>query len=298
MHDVTAWAGRRPGRLGEVGRLGARIADRMDEDRALIVSAGLAFYASLSLVPAFVAAVSLYTLVTDPAALVDQAERLTDSTPEEVQRLVISQLLLIADRADAGASLWLVAGLVVWFWSASRFSAALIRAMNTIHGVDSDRGALHRRLFAIGVTVATVVIAVVGLGLGKAGSRAFELDGAVATVLGIVRWPIFFAVAVLGVALTYRFAPDRDDLEFRPGSPGVLLASGVWVLATIIYTLYMTTFGGVSSFYGSFGGLLGLQLWIVVSAFAVVLGAYVNVEVRDEGLGGRSSAPGRGGGDR
>jgi len=60
---------------------------------------------------------------------------------------------------------------------------------------------------------------------------------------------------------------------------GAVIATIVWVLGSIAFSVYVSNFGSYGETYGSIGAVIVLMLWLVVTAFAVILGAEINSEL-------------------
>ena len=66
-----------------------------------------------------------------------------------------------------------------------------------------------------------------------------------------------FALAVL-----YRVAPDRDDPEFQWVSVGAVVATVLWLVASLGFSLYVDNFGSYDKTYGALAGVVVLLLWL------------------------------------
>ena len=91
------------------------------------------------------------------------------------------------------------------------------------------------------------------------------------------------AIATACVLLYARGSGSRG-LWSRRLVPGALAATGLWILASIGFTLYVANFGSYDATYGALGGIIVLLIWIWIGGLAVLLGAVLNVEL---GRGGR-----------
>jgi membrane protein len=56
----------------------------------------------------------------------------------------------------------------------------------------------------------------------------------------VVQWPLLIVVVMLGLAVLYRYAPDRDEPQWRWVSPGALVATLLWLVASVGFTVYVT----------------------------------------------------------
>jgi membrane protein len=82
-------------------------------------------------------------------------------------------------------------------------------------------------------------------------------------------------VAFVGTTVTYRFLPNvKQRLDFIV--PGSLVATLLWIGASLGFSAYATHFGGYEVEYGSIGGVIVLLLWMWISSCAVLLGAEIN----------------------
>lgn len=73
-----------------------RVWRSIDEDRVMLVAAGVTFYLLLALFPALAAFVSLYGLFADPGVIAEQAESLRGVIPAEGLDLLTEQLRTLA----------------------------------------------------------------------------------------------------------------------------------------------------------------------------------------------------------
>lgn len=62
------------------------------------------------------------------------------------------------------------------------------------------------------------------------------------------------------------------------GFPGLIVATILWIVGSILFTVYVYHFGSYNKTYGSLSALLILLIWMWLSAFAVLFGAEINGE--------------------
>jgi membrane protein len=58
----------------------------------------------------------------------------------------------------------------------------------------------------------------------------------------------------------------------------VIVATILWIVGSILFTVYVYHFGIYNKTYGSLSALLILLIWMWLSAFAVLFGAEINGE--------------------
>ncbi len=111
-----------------------------------------------------------------------------------------------------------------------------------------------------------------------------------------VRWSVALAGSVGLIALLYKMGtPLRQS--WRDTIPGALLATGLWLAATLAFGWYVTRFANYSRVYGSLGAGVALLVWLFLTWLSVLIGAEFNAQVRAArrltGSGGSESGKAR-----
>ena len=83
----------------------------------------------------------------------------------------------------------------------------------------------------------------------------------------------------LGLGVLYRYGPDRDDARWQWVSPGAIVAALMWVLGSMIFSVYTANFARYNETYGSLGAVVVLLLWLFLTASVVIIGAEINCEL-------------------
>jgi len=117
------------------------------------------------------------------------------------------------------------------------------------------------------------------------------LESVTATVARLVRWPALCLVLLIGLALLYRYAPDRRTARWQWVSVGSVFAAVTWIAASYLFSWYLASFANYNATYGSLGAAIGLMMWLWISTIVVLLGAELNAEIehqtaRDSTTGG------------
>ena len=106
-------------------------------------------------------------------------------------------------------------------------------------------------------------------------------DTAVA-VWQYAKWPVL-AVAVMAlVSLLYWASPNVRHPGWRWLMPGTVLAMVLWIIASLGFSLYVSSFGAYGALYGSIGAVLVLLMWMWLTNLAILLGAGLNSELERE----------------
>jgi membrane protein len=265
-----------------VKEIALRVKNNLTRDAVSLLAAGVAFYALLALVPTLVALVSVYGLVANPSDIENNVQDLLDAAPAEVQNLVRSQLSAIVAESPSGLRLGALFGLVAALWLASSGVKNLMTAVNRAYHEEESRGYVKLRAVSLALTLGFVVLGAGSLLALVIAPRALSDMGAAGvtgTVLTIVRWPLAAGVIVLALALVYRYAPDRRETRWTWASPGALLATVVWLLASVGFSVYTANFGSYNETYGALGAVVVVMLWLYIGAYVVIAGAELNAEL-------------------
>jgi membrane protein len=257
-----------------------RVKAGVKRDQVPLLSAGVAFYALLSLFPAIIAIVSVYGLVANPDTVRRQIEQSSKLLPAGTTRIVRDQIAQITGGAGRALSLALVLSILTALWSASSGMKALITGVNMAYGEPQRRGFLKLRGLALLVTLGAMVVATVALALLVGlPAVASHLPTVVRLVLVIGRWPLLAALVAVGLAVLYRLAPDRDQPRWSWLSWGSAAATLLWIVASVGFSFYASHVGNYNRTYGALGGIVILLFWLFLSAFAVLVGAELNAEM-------------------
>jgi membrane protein len=235
----------------------------------------------VALFPALAALVSLYGLVLDPAQVQRQVDAMAGVLPKQALEMLDSELhsLISASSGTLGFSAGIA--LVIALWSASRGMSGLINALNIAYEEKETRGFFKLNLLALLLTVALMVGGVVIIALVAVLPAALQflpLGDAAKWLALVLEWPLLMAVVLVGLAVLYRYAPNRDKPKWRWVSPGAIAAVVLWVAASIAFTVYVANFNSYDKTYGSLGGVIILLTWLYISALVVLLGAVINAQ--------------------
>lgn len=258
--------------------IAVRVKDSLRDDQVPLLAAGVAFFTLMALAPALAAVVSIYGLVTSPAEASRQIADFTTALPADARSLIAGQLKAVASGDPAGLGIALVVGVLLSLWTASAGMKQLIEAVNVAYDESETRKFLRLRGLALLFTVGMIGVFVAVLGLLAV--LPAVADSSVGRVLAnVLRWPLLAVLMAAALALLYRYAPDRDNPKLRWVSWGAVIATLLWVVGSVLFTIYVTNFGHYNKTYGSLGAVVVLLLWLYLSAFIVLLGAEINAEM-------------------
>jgi membrane protein len=254
-------------------------------DQVPLLAAGVAFYGFLSLFPAMIAAVMVYGLVADPATVTKQAEAVSKALPQDAASVVIDQMNTIASQPQGKLGVGVIVALVLALWSASAGVGNLVTAINVAYDEEETRGFVKRKLLSLALTLGAILFTVVAVTLitvVPALLDAFLPSGVLHWLLQTLRWAGLLVAVAGALAVLYRVGPDRNAPKLRWVSVGASIATVIWMLASLGFSLYVDHFGSYSKTYGTLAGVAVLLLWLWITALIVLLGAEINAEAEQQ----------------
>ncbi|MBS0001364.1 MAG: YihY/virulence factor BrkB family protein [Cyclobacteriaceae bacterium] len=264
----------------------SRVMEQIKHDHVQVVSAGVAFYFFLALFPTFAAIISIYGLVMDAAHVEQQMSQIATNLPDQTQQMLSGILHRLAGQSDQTLGWSLVISILISFWSANKGTSAVFEGVNIAYNEIDERNFFRKNgitiLFTIGGIIAgfLCIIFVVGF---PAFIDTLGLPSFLQTGISWLRWLLMAGIIILALGLIYRIAPDRKKTEFRWLNWGAIIATILWVLGSMLFTLYVNNFGSYEKTYGSFAAVIILMLWFFLTAFIILLGAEINSEMERQG---------------
>jgi len=250
-----------------------------------LTAAAISFYATLSLLPLLLLAVSVI------GYLLGSSER-AFSTVTNLARQFIPSTGLIDATLDglvqARGTIGII-GLVALLWTGSQLFVTLQLAMNDIRRVERKLGFIMSKLKAILLEMVFGVCMALSVGSTSLVAFAHHLapqlaSGPLGLLLGIVAFLLGLAFAILMFLIVYKCVPS-EKVAWRSALAGAVFAGIAWTIAKELYALYLN-YADFSKLYGSLGSVVILILWIYYSSVILVMGgelAYVSEHgARDE----------------
>lgn len=191
-------------------------------------------------------------------------------------------------------------GLVVAIWSASRGFRSTVRSVDAVYHLDQRRTYLELRLLSLGMALAAVPLAAIGLVafamgplLGSGAQAAAAVGGAqdYQSIWAVLRWPVAVIAATLAVTTVLHIAPDQRT-PWRSDLPGALTTIAWWALATAGLRIYIRFGGSSNLLIGSLGAVLVVMIWLYLLALGLLMGAELNAVLAERAGVERTSRTG------
>jgi membrane protein len=259
-----------------------RVKDEASRDNVGLIAGGVAFFALLAIFPAIAAAVSIYGLVMNPETVQSQVQALGGMVPEAAMSIIERQLGSVAAASSSQLGLVAAGSILLALWSATKGTKAMMTALGIVYDEEEDRGFFKLNAVALLLTVGAILGAVVTLALIVAVPAllgSIGLGGTGQWLVSILRWPLLLVLVMAGLAVLFRYGPSRTAPRWRWVSWGAAGAVVLWIVASLLFSWYVSNFGSYNSTYGSLGAVVILLLWFYISAYVFLLGAEVNGEM-------------------
>jgi membrane protein len=255
------------------------------EDKLQHWAAALTYYAVLSIFPALIVMVSLVGLFADPASvtrvLTDTAGQLGPATAAKTFQGPIESIT--SNRGAAG--ILFVVGAIAALWSASGYVSAFADACNSIYEVREGRPFWKLKPLQLAVTFVIIMFAAfVALALALSGPIVGALGSSLGvgdtalTVWRFAKWPAMIALVLLIFGVLYYTAPNARVSGVKWVTVGAIIALLAWIVASVVFALYVANFSSYDKTYGALGGVVVFLLWLWLTNMAVLFGAELNAE--------------------
>ena len=253
----------------------------VSENNIFLIAGGVTYALLLALFPALAALISLYGLLFDPSQVEQQVKSLSLILPAQTAEMIGTQLHNLVEASSKSLGISAMVALGFALWSASRGMSGLISAFNIAYEEKETRSFVRFNMIALGLTVGgllggTIIIALVGV--LPAAIQFVGLGMTTKWLILIVQWPILLGVVLVSLAVLYRFAPNRATAQWHWVSPGAIIATFLWLLGSIGFSVYVSHFNSYDKTYGSLGGVIIMLTWLYLSSFIALLGAVINAQ--------------------
>lgn len=170
---------------------------------------------------------------------------------------------------------------VAALWSASRGIYGLLSGLNSIYGVEENRGYFYTRTVSVFYTFGFLVVLQLTLLFHVFGSSVLEFalaqDGFwlfLAELIDLRFFLLFFLQTLLFTGMFMALPNERNT--FMESLPGGLLASIGWLVFSDLYSGYVERFAAYANVFGSVYAVALSMLWLYCCISIVFYGGVLN----------------------
>ncbi|WP_440464146.1 YihY/virulence factor BrkB family protein [Psychrobacter sp. ASPA161_6] len=243
--------------------------------------ASVGFFGFLSIFPAMAVFVLIYGLAFSPVEMQEQISLLRSFIPESVYEVLNSRLSELASNTASKLTFGLIISTLLALYAGSKGIKSLIILVNLAFHITQERSFIQGTIRALSLTFAAVVvliIAISSIAIIPLAAAYFPFPQIAKTIALWSRWPILAGIIFLSFLSLYRFAPNRDAVALKKLVPGAALATVLWILLSVLFSIYVQNFNNYSAEFGALSAAVVIMLWLYYSAFIVAFGAIFNFE--------------------
>lgn len=264
------------------------------EDNCFGIAKGAAYSLLLSLFPILTTLTAVLFQMNAQLVVHVIARFAQEVLPPGTQELVLSRL---KGRAVGHISLPIVS-IVLSLWAGSGAMASLMEGFQAAYRIPSGRPMLQQRAMAIFLVLIAAFPVVAASFLVIFGNRIEaaiidavgieEISAPVQALWKVGQYGVAFAATTLVTGLLYYFGPNHRTeapnlnsilgTRFRRVWPGAILATTLWLLASVGFAWYVSHLANYNIFYGSLGTVVILLIWLYLLACITLLGCEFNAE--------------------
>ena len=171
-------------------------------------------------------------------------------------------------------------------YAATNGMVALMTAFNRTYKTTENRSFLRKRLIAVVLTFGLAFVLFVAIALLIVGEVVLNwllAEGLLNAdflyyLILILRYVIVFFVFFGMISVIYYLAPSIQK-RWRLFSLGSIVAAGLGILVTQLFSYYITNFASYNKLYGSIGTIIALMIWLYLISIVILLGFEINASI-------------------
>jgi membrane protein len=270
------------------------VAVRSDNDHVFLLAAGIAFNIGIALVPTVLILLFILGYVLNPDQVADQLNAylegliVSPGSQKEIIELVRTQLKSLVDyRGIAG-----ILGFFGLLWTSSALASSIRSGVNNVLRCREEKFFLVYKAYDI-LTIALVGLLVfISILIGPVLHVITSINASIADSIPLINvdWliseGISLVVALLLFFVIFRFTPYQKQ-RLSIILTGTLVSAGLWMLARLIFTFYLSEFRTFSRIYGAYAFAVAGAFWIYYTALVFLIGAEVAYHVKQSAWNAR-----------
>jgi len=255
------------------------------EDGCLGIAKGAAYSSLLAFFPILTTVATVLVQANADAVSRTIVRLLSDVVPPGAEEIVRALFTVKGQKPTA----LVVTAVLLSVWAGSGVMMSLLEGFRAVYRIPSARSFLHERLVAMMLVFVAAFPALGASALIVIGNRARrnliawlamvrnadDLRGWVELGGQALSFGIAVAAIVIITALVYYFGPNRKQ-SFRGVFPGAMLATLLWLAATLAVGWYIRYVANYNLLYGGVGTGLALLVWRYALSVIMLFGCEFN----------------------
>ncbi len=271
-----------------IWRIAKRTLSKSWDDSIFSESAQAAFWCALSLPPLLLGMLGSLAYIAPlfgPETLPTIQEQLINTASHFFSQNVVSEIIepTVRDIVRGARGEVVSIGFVISLWAGSSAISAFVDSITEAHDQTPLRHPVRQRFFALGLYVVMLVMAIataplVALGPLKIGEHIPESWD---NTLRYGYYPALVLGLLVAVTFLYRVSLPKPLPSHRLVL-GAVLATAVFLIATVGLRIYLTYITSTGYTYGALATPIAFLLFAFFLGFAIMIGAELNAAVQEE----------------
>lgn len=163
---------------------------------------------------------------------------------------------------------------------------SLILSFNKSYSIYQQRNVFQMRWVALKLTVILFTLFLLAVVALMAGNRTvtwlldlIDARNSVTVVLTtVLRYAMIVFLFFLSISLIYYYGPATKR-SWKLFTPGATLATILAIVASLVFSYYVSNFGRYNTIYGSLGTIILILAWLYANAFVLLIGFELNAGI-------------------
>lgn len=271
-----------------IWRITRRTLSKSWDDSIFSESAQAGFWSALSLPPLLLGMLGTLAYVAPlfgPDMLPSILRQLISTAHSVFSPSVVNEIIepTVRDIASNARGEVVSLGFLISLWAGSSAISAFVDSVVEAHDQTPLRHPVRQRLFALFLYVVMLVFVVATAPLVVVGPRkvAEHIPLGLSNVLAYGYYPALILGLTIGVMILYRVALP-EPLPSHRLILGAMLATTVFVIATLGLRFYLQWITSTGYTYGALSTPIAFLLFAFFGGFAIMLGAELNAAIQEE----------------
>ena len=175
---------------------------------------------------------------------------------------------------------------VISFLAASAGTSSLIITSNQLYQCENT-SYLKRKIKSLIMTFILIILILFLLLIPAFGDRFIEMikyvnmnetvTAVITFIINLSKGPVSWLLIFLLIKIIYTLAPDTD-IPSRATTKGAIFTTLGFVIATGLYSFYVSHFAHYDILYGGLSHFVVLMLWFYIIAYVIVIAIAINAE--------------------
>lgn len=287
MNDQSQRLPRPPSRH-HIRHIVRRTLSKSWDDSIFSESAQAAFWCALSLPPlllGMLGSLSYLAPLFGPETLPAIQDQLIGTSERFFSSNVVDEIIepTVRDIVKNARGEVVSIGFVISLWAGSSAISSFVDSVVDAHDQTPLRHPVRQRFFALGLYVVMLVAAIAAAPFVALGPRkiAGQLPDSWDNALAFGYYPLLFVTLLVVVNFLYRVSLP-EPLPSHRLILGSVLATVVFLLATLGLRFYLTWITSTGYTYGALATPIAFLLFAFFLGFAIMLGAELNAAIQEE----------------